>query len=100
MFESEDEEDEAETVRAPWEVDFTVRIVPDLDLSAYPPMRVRKISPTECERLQGFPDGWTIATPEMEKLYGLSVSTLLDGTSSEGRSRFRSQSGSARVSAP
>jgi site-specific DNA-cytosine methylase len=23
------------------------------------PMRVRRLTPTECERLQGFPDGWT-----------------------------------------
>jgi DNA (cytosine-5)-methyltransferase 1 len=23
------------------------------------PMAVRRLTPTECERLQGFPDGWT-----------------------------------------
>lgn len=28
------------------------------------PERVRRLTPTECERLQGFPDGWTIADPE------------------------------------
>lgn len=22
-------------------------------------MRIRRLTPTECERLQGFPDGWT-----------------------------------------
>jgi DNA (cytosine-5)-methyltransferase 1 len=25
----------------------------------YPDMRIRRLTPTECERLQGFPDGWT-----------------------------------------
>ena len=29
------------------------------------PERVRRLTPTECERLQGFPDGWTIADPEL-----------------------------------
>jgi len=24
-----------------------------------PDMRIRRLTPTECERLQGFPDGWT-----------------------------------------
>lgn len=29
------------------------------------PMAVRRLTPVECERLQGFPDGWTdIGTPE------------------------------------
>ena len=23
------------------------------------PVRIRRLTPTECERLQGFPDGWT-----------------------------------------
>ena len=23
------------------------------------PIRIRRLTPTECERLQGFPDGWT-----------------------------------------
>ena len=25
-------------------------------------MQVRRLTPTECERLQGFPDGWTAIT--------------------------------------
>jgi DNA (cytosine-5)-methyltransferase 1 len=29
------------------------------DLAVYPSMRVRRLTPLECERLQGFPDGWT-----------------------------------------
>ena len=24
-----------------------------------PSMKIRRLTPTECERLQGFPDGWT-----------------------------------------
>ena len=39
---------------------------PTLDRSAVhavattkPTMQVRRLTPTECERLQGFPDGWT-----------------------------------------
>ena len=25
-------------------------------------MTIRRLTPTECERLQGFPDGWTIGS--------------------------------------
>ncbi len=28
-------------------------------ISSYRPFSVRRLTPTECERLQGFPDGWT-----------------------------------------
>lgn len=28
--------------------------------ASYPDGRVRRLVPVECERLQGFPDGWTI----------------------------------------
>jgi len=28
-------------------------------ISSYPPFSVRRLTPTECERLQGFPDGHT-----------------------------------------
>jgi len=34
---------------------------------AAPTMQVRRLTPTECERLQGFPDGWT-AIPWKKKL--------------------------------
>lgn len=27
---------------------------------------VRRLTPTECERLQGFPDGWTIPDPDAD----------------------------------
>jgi DNA (cytosine-5)-methyltransferase 1 len=27
-------------------------------------MAVRRLTPTECERLQGFPDGWTAGQPD------------------------------------
>lgn len=30
-----------------------------MDVVAVPGMQVRRLTPTECERLQGFPDGWT-----------------------------------------
>ncbi len=30
----------------------------------YPDGRVRRLTPLECERIQGFPDGWTI--PKMK----------------------------------
>lgn len=29
------------------------------DQTLIQPGRVRRLTPTECERLQGFPDGWT-----------------------------------------
>ncbi|GAA4839592.1 DNA cytosine methyltransferase [Algivirga pacifica] len=37
---------------------------------------IRKLTPTECERLQGFPDDWTINAPETQryKLMGNAVS--------------------------
>ena len=36
-------------------------------LAVAPTMQVRRLTPTECERLQGFPDGWT-AIPWKRKL--------------------------------
>ncbi len=93
-----DDEEEGEEREPPWELDFGVRIVPDVDPAAFPPVWVRRLTPTECERLQGLPDGWTIAAPGMIERYGLSTSTPLDGTSSDGRSRFRSRSGSPTAS--
>jgi DNA (cytosine-5)-methyltransferase 1 len=30
-------------------------------------MRIRKLTPTECERLQGFPDGWTDGVSETQR---------------------------------
>ena len=36
--------------------------------ASYPDGRVRRFVPVECERLQGFPDGWTIP-PEDSKFY-------------------------------
>ena len=32
--------------------------------ASYPDGRVRRFVPVECERLQGFPDGWTIPMEE------------------------------------
>lgn len=38
--------------------------------------RIRRLTPTECERLQGFPDGWTegIAETQRYKCLGNAVS--------------------------
>ena len=36
---------------------------------AIPPATVRRLTPTECERLQGFPDGWT--TQRIDEKKGL-----------------------------
>ncbi len=30
-------------------------------------MRIRKLTPTECERLQGFPDGWTEGVSDTQR---------------------------------
>ena len=40
-------------------------------------MRVRRLTPTECERLQGFPDGWTdrISDTQRYKCLGNAVTT-------------------------
>jgi DNA (cytosine-5)-methyltransferase 1 len=39
-------------------------------------MQVRRLTPTECERLQGFPDGWTAGFSDSTryKMLGNSVS--------------------------
>lgn len=62
------------------------------------PVRVRRITPVECERLQGFPDGWTVPTEEAMTRWGRSISTALDGTSSGALVRSLSSSGSVRAS--
>jgi hypothetical protein len=68
--------------------------------SETPPVRVRRLTPVECERLQGFPDGWTIASEETMARWGRSISTQLDGTSSVALARSRSRNGSGRASSP
>lgn len=30
-------------------------------------MRIRRLTPTECERLQGFPDGWTEGVSDTQR---------------------------------
>lgn len=30
-----------------------------VDIKLYENFKIRRLTPTECERLQGFPDGWT-----------------------------------------
>lgn len=67
---------------------------------SFPSVRVRRITPTECERLMGLDDGWTIASPEMIAKWGRSISTSLDGTSSAALSRSLSSSGLGSVSEP
>jgi site-specific DNA-cytosine methylase len=39
--------------------------------------RIRRLTPTECERLQGFPDGWTegVSDTQRYKLLGNAVTT-------------------------
>ena len=40
-------------------------------------MKIRRLTPTECERLQGFPDGWTegISDTQRYKCLGNAVTT-------------------------
>lgn len=66
----------------------------------FPSVRVRRLTPTECERLQGFPDGWTVPTVEALERWGRSISTQLDGTSLDALARSRSSSGWDRRSGP
>jgi len=35
---------------------------------SYPEGRVRRLTPLECERIQGFPDGWTIPKMKIDDL--------------------------------
>lgn len=30
-------------------------------------MKIRRLTPTECERLQGFPDGWTEGVSDTQR---------------------------------
>jgi len=44
-------------------------VVPTLHKGQTPAVagaQVRRLTPTECERLQGFPDGWTIPDPDAD----------------------------------
>jgi DNA (cytosine-5)-methyltransferase 1 len=41
------------------ETAFTLAATQDQWLAAPPAMQVRRLTPVECERLQGFPDNWT-----------------------------------------
>jgi len=42
----------------------------------YDPSGIRRLTPTECERLQGFPDGWTsgLSDTQRYKTLGNAVS--------------------------
>ena len=45
-----------------WQSGGDVRLnlgLPNLQVNQVPAVGVRRLTPTECERLQGFPDGWT-----------------------------------------
>lgn len=58
---------------------------PICDPAATPVPRssVRRLTPTECERLQGFPDGWTIpgrTVPDMQRWATPSPSPFLTGS--------------------
>ncbi len=48
-------------------------------------MRIRRLTPTECERLQGFPDGWTagISDTQRYKCLGNAVTVNVISTISE-----------------
>jgi len=47
----------------------------DRPIDPSPDMRIRRLTPTECERLQGFPDGWTegVSDTQRYKLLGNAV---------------------------
>lgn len=40
--------------------------------------RIRKLTPTECERLQGFPDGWTEGVSDTRRYMGLGNAVTTD----------------------
>jgi len=54
----------------------------ETDISTMPPLsiehsKIRRLTPTECERLQGFPDGWTYGVSDTQryKTLGNAVTT-------------------------
>lgn len=95
----EDESDETEPMELESGLSLPPSIVARITGETLPPVRLRRLTPTECERLQGFPDGWTIPSPEALTRWGRSISTPLDGTSSDALARSLSSRGSARASA-
>lgn len=36
-------------------------------MMAFPPAKVRRLTPLECERLQGFPDNWTASQSDSQR---------------------------------
>ena len=54
-------------------------------------MRIRRLTPTECERLQGFPDGWTegISDTQRYKCLGNAVTTNVITAIGNKLERFR-----------
>lgn len=61
--------------------------------------RVRRLTPLECERLQGYPDGWTVL-PMIEDMsdagYEFWKATLFEKTEREGKARL-SETGALEV---
>ena len=91
--EMEEQEEEDEDLIGP--LSLPEEIVRQIEAGPVKPMWVRRLTPTEGERLQGFPDLWTIPSEEALERWGRSISTPLDGTSSDVLSRLRSRNGSA-----
>ena len=64
-----------ELVKAPEQVTGAVLGVLNPDTLLGNQYRIRRLTPVECERLQGFPDGWTIGVSDTQryKLLGNAV---------------------------
>ena len=74
-----------ELVRAKEQISGCVTHAVNKDSLLEHSMRIRRVTPTECERLQGFPDGWTegISDTQRYKCLGNAVTTTVISTIGE-----------------
>lgn len=54
----------------------------------YSPDRIRRLTPTECERLQGFPDGWTAGTSDTQRYRMMGNAVTVNVIEAIGRRLF------------
>lgn len=54
-------------------------------LTSIPERRIRRLTPVECERLQGFPDGWTEGVSDTQRYKALGNAVTVNVVEAIGR---------------
>ena len=57
------------------------------------PMRVRRLTPMECERLQGFPDGWTSSQSDSQRYRQMGNAVTVNVIDSIGQQLAKDSNG-------